>query len=43
MTRRLFEVALVDEILAELARQHRTRAVTSHSRSASTSAPCAAA
>jgi DNA-binding Xre family transcriptional regulator len=26
MTRRLFEVALVDEVLAELARQHRTRA-----------------
>jgi hypothetical protein len=25
MTRRLFEVALVDEILAELGRQHRTR------------------
>jgi hypothetical protein len=25
MTRRLFEVALVDEILAELGRQHRSR------------------
>lgn len=30
MTRRLFEVALVDEILAELGRQHRTRRDLAH-------------